>query len=46
MPSDLQLTRPDDWHLHLRDGPVLSDVVAATAASLPEQLSCRTSSRR
>jgi dihydroorotase len=31
MPSNLQLTRPDDWHLHLRDGPVLADVVAATA---------------
>jgi dihydroorotase len=31
MPSNLQLTRPDDWHLHLRDGPMLSDVVAATA---------------
>ncbi len=27
----LTLTRPDDWHLHLRDGPVLADVVPWTA---------------
>ena len=27
----LELTRPDDWHLHLRDGAVLADVVPATA---------------
>src|SRR2546421_3635602 len=25
------LRRPDDWHLHLRDGPQLASVVAATA---------------
>jgi dihydroorotase len=31
MPAHLQLTRPDDWHLHLRDGPLLASVVAATA---------------
>ena len=28
----LTLIRPDDWHVHLRDGPVLADVVPATAA--------------
>ena len=28
----LTLTRPDDWHLHLRDGDVLSTVVPHTAA--------------
>lgn len=28
----LTLTRPDDWHVHLRDGAVLADVVAHTAA--------------
>ncbi|MEX0731667.1 MAG: dihydroorotase [Aquisalimonadaceae bacterium] len=28
----LTLTRPDDWHLHVRDGDVLEDVVAFTAA--------------
>ena len=27
----LTLTRPDDWHLHLRDGPALAAVVADTA---------------
>lgn len=25
------LTRPDDWHLHLRDGPILQSVLPATA---------------
>ncbi|MFO1317376.1 MAG: dihydroorotase [Burkholderiales bacterium] len=29
--SSLTLARPDDWHLHLRDGPALAAVVAATA---------------
>jgi dihydroorotase len=27
----LTLTRPDDWHLHLRDGTMLRSVVGATA---------------
>jgi len=27
----LKLTRPDDWHLHLRDGPVLASVVPDSA---------------
>lgn len=27
----LTLTRPDDWHVHLRDGAALRDTVAATA---------------
>ena len=27
----LVLTRPDDWHLHLRDGAVLTEVVPPTA---------------
>jgi dihydroorotase len=27
----LTITRPDDWHLHLRDGPELAAVVAWTA---------------
>ena len=27
----LTLTRPDDWHLHLRDGPAMVAVVTATA---------------
>jgi dihydroorotase len=29
--TSLTLTRPDDWHLHLRDGAVLKDVVPDTA---------------
>jgi dihydroorotase len=27
----LTIDRPDDWHLHLRDGPAMADVLAATA---------------
>ena len=27
----LTLTRPDDWHLHLRDGPEMASVLADTA---------------
>jgi dihydroorotase len=30
--DSLTLTRPDDWHLHVRDGEVLGTVVAHTAA--------------
>ncbi|HID49206.1 MAG TPA: dihydroorotase [Chromatiales bacterium] len=29
--EQITLLRPDDWHLHLRDGAVLADVVPATA---------------
>ncbi len=29
--DQIRLTRPDDWHLHLRDLPVLKDVVGFTA---------------
>ena len=28
----LTIVRPDDWHLHLRDGPSMAPVLAATAA--------------
>jgi len=28
----LEMTQPDDWHLHLRDGAAMADVVNATAA--------------
>ena len=31
-PDTLTLTRPDDWHLHLRDGDALRTVVPHTAA--------------
>lgn len=30
-PSKLTITRPDDWHLHLRDGEVLASVAPFTA---------------
>jgi dihydroorotase len=30
--TDFQITQPDDWHLHLRDGDALNAVVGATAA--------------
>jgi dihydroorotase len=29
--TEIRITRPDDWHLHLRDGDVLADAVAQTA---------------
>ena len=29
--QQLTLTRPDDWHLHLRDGALLKTTVAASA---------------
>jgi len=32
MTKTLTLTRPDDWHLHVRDGDVLSTVVPHSAA--------------
>jgi dihydroorotase len=31
-PSTLTITRPDDWHLHVRDGDALHTVVPHTAA--------------
>ena len=31
MPESITLTRPDDWHVHLRDGPAMASVVGATA---------------
>ena len=32
MPQAITLTRPDDWHLHVRDGDALKTVVPHTAA--------------
>lgn len=32
MTDQITLTRPDDWHLHVRDGDILNSVVPATAA--------------
>jgi len=31
VPNTLTITRPDDWHLHLRDGDALAAVVGASA---------------
>jgi dihydroorotase len=28
---ELRLTRPDDWHLHVRDGAAMADVIGASA---------------
>ena len=32
MTEAVTLTRPDDWHLHLRDGAAMAAVLPATAA--------------
>ena len=32
MTNEITITRPDDWHLHVRDGEALKDVVPHTAA--------------
>ncbi len=31
MPESITIARPDDWHVHLRDGPAMASVVGATA---------------
>ena len=31
MPETITITRPDDWHVHLRDGEAMAAVVGATA---------------
>lgn len=31
MPDSITITRPDDWHAHLRDGGAMASVVGATA---------------
>ena len=30
-PTKIELTQPDDWHLHIRDGEVMKDLLADTA---------------
>ena len=32
--QEITLARPDDWHLHLRDGAALPDTVAHTARTM------------
>lgn len=34
MTERITLTRPDDWHLHVRDGAVLAQTVSATAKQM------------
>jgi dihydroorotase len=31
MPEAIEITRPDDWHVHFRDGEAMASVVGATA---------------
>jgi dihydroorotase len=38
MPQTLTITRPDDWHLHLRDGTAMASVVAHSAAQFARAL--------
>jgi dihydroorotase len=40
--TTLTLTRPDDWHLHLRDGAALAAVLPCTARSSGAPSSCPT----
>lgn len=30
--NTIEITRPDDWHLHIRDGEVLADLLKHTAS--------------
>jgi dihydroorotase len=38
MPQTLTITRPDDWHLHVRDGAALASVVPHSAAQFGRAL--------
>ena len=38
MPSQLTITRPDDWHLHVRDGAAMASVVPHSAAQFARAL--------
>ena len=38
MPEQLTIRRPDDWHLHLRDGEVLEGIVSASIRHLRSAL--------
>ncbi|HSV47941.1 MAG TPA: dihydroorotase, partial [Ramlibacter sp.] len=38
MLSEITLTRPDDWHVHVRDGAALQTVVPHTAAQFARAL--------
>ena len=32
--TKLSITRPDDWHIHLRDGGIMKSVVGMTAKQM------------
>jgi len=38
MRPEITLTRPDDWHLHVRDGAAMADVVPHSAAQFGRAL--------
>ncbi|MBC5765466.1 dihydroorotase [Ramlibacter albus] len=38
MPQEITITRPDDWHLHVRDGAPMRDVVPHSAAQFGRAL--------
>ena len=38
MPQSIIMRRPDDWHVHLRDGEILAQVVDSTAAHFARAL--------
>src|SRR6478672_4616485 len=38
MTSQLTITRPDDWHLHVRDGAAMASVVPHSAAQFARAL--------
>jgi dihydroorotase len=40
-PQSLTLTRPDDWHLHLRDGAAMAAVLPATARQFAQAIEYR-----
>ena len=39
--TDLRIQRPDDWHVHLRDGAALKDVVKFTAERFGQMMQDR-----
>ena len=38
MVKEIEISRPDDWHLHLRDGDLLPITVNETAKSLAKKI--------
>ena len=40
IPTTLSIRRPDDWHVHLRDGAALQSVVPYTARQFARAIAC------